>query len=168
MLVQVANSSDLVVVARAQNGAHHHLVRAELGLGRLVEVHDILVDLLGNDGGAVLGPVGAQYNHEVPLGFHGQVALDHALQRPAKRLMELGLDGVQIGVGAAEQNVVEHRFVGARAFHGVIEQVAVMQQRSLDDGHESLFEIAARLGHDVFLQTPAVYTKIGRLDGFDL
>lgn len=123
---------------------------------------------MGNDGGAVLGPVGAQYNHEVPLCFHGQVALNHALQRPAKCLMELGLNGVQIGVGAAEQNVVEHIFVGARAFHGVIEQVAVMQQRSLNDGHESLFEITARLGHDVFLQASAVDAEIGRLDGFDL
>jgi hypothetical protein len=55
------------------------------------------------------------------------------------------LNGVHVGVAAADENVVDDDFFGAHAFHGIHEIVAVGYERSASDFDEALFEVTAGL-----------------------
>lgn len=149
LLVGVGDGADLVVVALREDAANHHLIGAHLGLGGLVQLHDVVVDLVWHNGGRVLGAVGGEYHHEVALRLHAEVALDGILEAAAESLLVGALDGAQVSVGAAKQHVVEHALLGAWPLHRVKEVVYVSQQGSASQLQKRRFKVAARLGLEI-------------------
>jgi hypothetical protein len=94
--------------------------------------------------------------------LHAEIAPDGVLKRPAECLLILALDGLEVGIGPAEQHIVQHFLLCAWAAHGVVQGVAVVQERSLDQGDQALLKPAARLREDVLLQTAVEKAVVGR------
>lgn len=115
LFVCMRDSTNLVVVPATQNMANKKLICTHLALGGLVNLHDIIIDLLGNDGGSVLGSVCSKYHEEVSFGFHAQIALDGLFQTLVECLVVGAFDCPDVGVRSAEQDVVQNNFLGSRA-----------------------------------------------------
>lgn len=168
LLVLVGNGADLVVVAQAEDAAHADLVGAELALGCGVQSVHVAVNIGLDDRGGVLGACGLQDNFKVALRLQAQVALDSGNQVLAEGVPVCGLDGVDVGVGAAEEHVVEDTLLGAWASHAVEEGVYVVQERPACDGHKALLEPAAGLVFEIGDEVAAVGACVRFIDGMYL
>jgi hypothetical protein len=104
----------------------------------------------------------------MPFGLEAQVALDVILELLPECCLVGALDGPDVGVGAAEQHVVEHRFAGARPGHRLVELVDVGLERSPDNGDQALFEPAGYLLADVLLKALAELALVRVSDRGDL
>jgi len=156
-LVGVRDGAQMAVAAVRDDGADGHGVAAEFGrFRRAMQVRDVGVDLLREDGRRVFLPGGGEHHGEQPLRFQRQVVAYVAFQRPRVFGGVGGLDGVHVGVGAREQHVVEDAFFGPRAREGFVQVVHVLGERPAHDGQEAFFEVARRFGRDVGFEVAAV------------
>lgn len=158
----------MVVVAGAEDAADADLVGADLALGGVVELLDVAVDLGLLDGRGVLGADGLQHDHKVALGLHAEVAAHGVFKRAVVGLLVQRLDGAQVRVGAPQQHVVEHPLLGARAGHGLLQHVHIVEQRAATQRHEAVLEPAAGLRPDVVDQHAPVQALVRRPDGLHL
>jgi hypothetical protein len=92
------NGADLVVVPLAQDAADQNLVCAQLALGGLVDLHDIVVNLARVHGGRIFSSIGGQDKHEVPLRLHAEIALYNILELIMECVVVSALDGLQVGI----------------------------------------------------------------------
>lgn len=170
----VCNGADLVVVPGAQNAAHRYLVRIELALGRGVQVVDVPVNVGFDHRSRVLGTLRGEHNHEVLLRLHAQVGLHVVFQRfcgvafAAEEASVLALDGVDVGIGASQQHIVEDMFLGAHAGQGIAQQVDVVEEGSADESDEAFLQITARFLADLLQQFAPMDPAVGLFDGCDL
>ena len=72
----------------------------------------------GQDGGGVFLTGGGEDHGEHALGEHGEVVCDVGFEAAVVVVVVCGFDGVHVGVGAADEDVVEEDFVGAGAVQG--------------------------------------------------
>lgn len=84
------------------------------------------------------------------------------------RVLVLGLDGIDIGVAPAEQNVIENRFLGAWATHGLVKSKGILFQRPAADGCKALAEPAAVLVGQVLCQVRMEGALVDQLEALDL
>lgn len=168
LLVLVGNGADLVVVAQAEDAAHAELVGTQLALSGGVQGVHVAVDVGLDDGGRVLGARGLQDDLKVAFGLQAQVSFDSRDQILVEGVSVGRLDGVDVGVGATEEHIIEDAFLGAWTGHAVKECVDVVQQRAPRDGHQALLEPAAGLIFEVGDEVAAVVPSVGIVDGVDL
>lgn len=168
LFVGVGNGTQLIVVSLRKDAADENLVRARLALGGSVQLHDVGVNLLRNDGSRVLCAVGGQDHHEVALRLHAEIALNRLLEAAAEGLVIGLLDGVEVGVGARQQDVVEDELLGAGAAHGVEEVVDVGQERAAGQLQQTTLQVSARFRLDVLNQVTFEVSVEGFADGVDL
>lgn len=152
LLVGVGDGADLAVRVVSQGGAHGGLILADAAGGGVVQVGDGAVELVRDDRGGLLGAAAGEDHAEEVGGLGREVAADVAVEILAEEAVVLALDGVHVGVGAAEQDVVEDGLVGADALDGVVEDVAVLGEGAADQGLERLAEVARRFRVDVLEQ----------------
>lgn len=119
-LVGFDDFADGAVAAVGEEGAHGELVRAEAAFGRAVELADVGVDLLREHGRGLFLAVGGEDHGEEAIGFAGEVAAYVGFEGAVEFLLVGDFDGVEVGVGAREEDVVEESLICARAFKGFV------------------------------------------------
>lgn len=164
----MGDGTNLVVVPARQDAADQDLVGSHLALGGLVDLHHIVVDLLRHNGGSVLGTRCGQNHEEVPLRLHAQVSLDIVLQALAVRLVVCALDGLHVGVGPREENVVEDELLGAGARHGLVQVVHISGEGPTGELDQPIFKPRASLALDVFDKIALEVTVEGISQDLDL
>lgn len=155
-LVGVGDGADGAVAAGGEEGADGELVGAEAGLGGAVELGDVGLDLLRQDGRGVFLAGGGQDHGEEAGRFAGEVGAHVGGEGAGEGFLVGGFDGVQVGVGASEEDVVEEVFVGADAFEGFVDVLHVLVEGAAQDGEESELEIAGGFAGDVGFEDSVV------------
>ena len=166
--ILVRNRPQLVIVPGAEYTAHLHLVRPHPALRGIVYVAHVPLDVRLVDRRRVLSALRLQHDHKVSLRLHAQVAAYYVLQLPSEDVFIRRLDSLNIRVGPAEEDVVKHLLLGPRPVGGVVQQVHVVQQGALHQGHKPLLEPRTRLALDVGFEVAPVDAMVGFADGDDL
>lgn len=92
------NGADLIIVSATQDVTNKKLICAHHALGGFVNLHYIIIYLLRDNRGGILGSVCGKHHQKVPLGFHAQIALDGLFQTLVESLVVGALDGLHVGV----------------------------------------------------------------------
>jgi hypothetical protein len=145
LLVHLRNSLELGVVLARQDLADLRRVLADEAAHARLQLRHGLLDFLRVDGVRVLCAPCRDDHHVHLLRAGAEVALEVGFERALEEFLVFLLNGVHVGVAAADENVVDDDFFGAHAFHGIHEVVAVGYERSASDFDEALFEVAAGL-----------------------
>jgi hypothetical protein len=69
----VGDGTKLVVISAGEDAADENLIGAHLTFGGPVDVHDVVINLLRDNGCRVFGSVGSQDKHKVPLDLSAQI-----------------------------------------------------------------------------------------------
>ena len=122
-LVRVGERAQLPVRARRQHVAHGDLVRADLALGRAVQVGAVAVQVRRDDGRRLLGAVRRHDHAEEARRLGREVVFDVRLHAAVEGELVGVLDRGHVGVAAGEEDVVEDRLLCADAFDGFVDVV---------------------------------------------
>jgi len=160
VLVLVRNGADLAVTAVGQDGAHSQLVGADAAFGGVVEGVNVGFDVLGEHGRAVFLARAGEDHREEALRLEGEIAADVGLEGAVVFGLVGVFDGVDVGVGAPDQHVVEPVLFGASALKGVFESLYIVLEGSPKNGEETLLEVAGCFGLDVILKNATLAVLI--------
>lgn len=167
-LVGEGDGAEGAVAAGGDEGADGERVRAEAGFGGAVELGDVGVGVVGEDGGGVFLAGGGEDHGEEAGGFAGEVGGDGGGEGAVVGGLVGALDGVQIGVGAGEENVVQEGFVGADAFEGFVRVVDVLLEGAAQDGEEAELEVRGGFAADVGFERALVLLGVCLFEERDL
>lgn len=167
-LVGLHDGADLAVAARGENGADGHLVSAGFAFGGTVHVFDVLLRLLGDDGRGIFGSAGGHDHVEHAFGLHAQVALDVRLEGFAVHVLVVLFDGIHVCVGACKEDVVQSTLLGAETFDTLVNDPAVLFQRTANHGFQSFAKVARGLGVNILEQVSLVSLLVDLLHGCNL
>ena len=166
-LVDGGDSADPGVAAVGEDGADGKGLGTDAGFGGAVNFGDVGVDGGGDDGGGVFLAGSGENHHEHALGFHAGVGADVGFEGAVVGVVVSLFDGGEVGVGAADEDFVEHVFVCAGAGECAVEGPDVLLEGAAEDGEETHFEVAGGFFLDVVLKVAAVALVISLLEGGD-
>lgn len=167
LLVGVRDGADLAVAAVAEDGADGELVGADAGLAGAVDLADVGVDGGREAGGGIFLAGGGEDHGEEAFGFGGEVAADVRFEAAVVGGLVGVFDGLQVGVGAADEDVVEPVFFGADAGDGAVEEEDVLLEGASEDGEEAEFEVVGCFGFDVGFERAVVALLVGGFQVWD-
>lgn len=138
-LVGQGHGADMAVRPVGEDGADGELLGAGFGLGGAVQLEHVRVDGLREHGRGFFLAGAAQDHHEEALGLGAEVAADVLFEVAVVGRFVGVLDGVHVGVGAADEDVVEPGFAGAGAFERLVQSVDVFLEGAAEDGKQAVF-----------------------------
>jgi hypothetical protein len=133
-----------------------------LAFGRLVKVVHVLVDLLRVDRSRLLSAACCDHHVVQTFSLAAEVTLQVAFEGSLVHVLVVPLDGIDVGICAAQEYLVQHSLFGAHATECLAECEAVLLKRTTDDCFETFAEVARSLRVHVFQQV-ALVTLLERM-----
>ena len=137
------------------------MVGAGFALYGAVELRDVRLNLLLDEGGRVFLPGGCEDHGEEAFGFGGEVLADVGVEGSLVGVLVGGFDGVHVCVAASDEDVVKEGFVGAGAFESFVQGIDIVLQRSAQDGEKGEAEVRGGFLLDVGFKGAMVAGLVG-------